>query len=913
MHIRREPRLWPILAVLLALVLVAAPLVSARTLHTEDSGEKQMSARAGEFGPPMHPPSREVKRPLRGTWSSGSRQVLTGMEKGVGFFNPIRQQFTVPPTAGISYSFTDDGYFEEAIFKYGSNAVKPECFNVTLVWQHGTYNATPDGKLHLNAYQKDGYVETMSNCTDPKIVMAPYSENELMLNHTTFIETAPMYGAKGVEASYGLQLNQFDGTPLSKMYLVYDPPRMMPVKQLFMSVIGGMSRTVQQLIVEVLKARPSARDSASYLSAFGTRPGAPRAPVWRMHARADGHRTQGFDGHGAGLLAHGLPSVPPAASGSWDSALVRDSPGVADHVAEDEPVRPLAESHPALVKIQGPFTDRQLQSISEGIQYLRQLGLICVVVLDHERWHPLSQFAADGRRVDADATELAPWLGPGAQFAEDQGVCIGAREIGLRHTMIRELWRVANTLHASGADPRPFPHAMVHVAPAASLPPSHFFPAQGERVRRERTPLAADSMLEAVYSALSQGQIPVIMPVALYDDVGVLRDGDPLRNVCVPADDVMVALARDMANVGWEDAAAAEAGGGIPSHARGGNPHLSINLASEYDRIRSSFVWDETHPAALGNLEMVRDCLAYMPAASSSVMVTHRSPKSLIGNLITNKAAHSPSLPNGRLANRKDAQHTPTVIRTGLPVRVLQRVEQLDMDRLQALLEASFGRTLDRDAYCARLQTHLDFAIITGDYDGLAVVTREYAPADDPAFAEPIAYLDKFAVLPKLQGSGAVDFLWGALRDEVQGLGLLDALNDNGGKGGFGVARDLVWKSRADNPINRWYAERSSGFMRLPPFPGAAPGTPDWVMFWCDAELRLAQLAGQVVHPATAQLDDVRAAASLRAHRDEHKLYGLLRPSMPHDVVLPVIAPDECGRLLRWAQCLESIPSAWRG
>lgn len=310
--------------------------------------------------------------------------------------------------------------------------------------------------------------------------------------------------------------------------------------------------------------------------------------------------------------------------------------------------------------------------------------------------------------------------------------------------------------------------------------------------------------------------------------------------------------------------------GGIPSHARGGNPHLSINLASEYSYIGNSFIWSRSHPTALSNLSMVRDCLFYMPHTSSGVVVSHRSPKSLIANLITNKAAHSPSLPHRLLANRKDVRHTPTIVRPGLPVRVIQDFSQVDRSKLADLLEASFRRELAAEKYYARLAEKLDFVIVTGDYQGAAIVTREFAPEDDKESAEPIAYLDKFAVLPTLQGSGTVDFLWGALRDEVHGLGLLDALNDNGGKGGYGLGRDLVWKSRADNPVNRWYFERSNGFVRIETQPkpitvqvGADDEgdyemhRPAWTMFWCDAEDKLARMAGERRLSAEATPEDV--------------------------------------------------------
>lgn len=351
---------------------------------------------------------------------------------------------------------------------------------------------------------------------------------------------------------------------------------------------------------------------------------------------------------------------------------------------------------------------------------------------------------------------------------------------------------------------------------------------------------------------------------------------------------------------------------------------------------------------------MVYDCLSYMPHTSSGIVVSHRSPRSLIANLITNKAAHSPSLPYALLKSRQDVRHTPTILRPGLSIRVIQDLAKVDRSKMTQLLEASFRRKLDADRYYARLEEKLDFVIITGDYQGAAIVTKETVPGDG-AQDEPIAYLDKFAVLPQLQGSGTVDFLWGALRDEVQGLGLLDALNDNGGKGGFGRGRDLVWKSRADNPVNRWYYERSNGFVKVDTTPPEQRSSKtaeelargrNWVLFWCDAEERLSKMSGERRLGASASAEDVlssmddedaaaiggvsNAKMGIEEEEEDYDDYGVRqrqrRPTSPFERrisqldprpggggqrLLPVIAPDEAGRLERWARMTCYIPSAW--
>lgn len=54
---------------------------------------------------------------LVGTWSTKSKAVITGP----GFYNPVADKLTEPSHPGISYSFTADGYFEEAYYRAISN------------------------------------------------------------------------------------------------------------------------------------------------------------------------------------------------------------------------------------------------------------------------------------------------------------------------------------------------------------------------------------------------------------------------------------------------------------------------------------------------------------------------------------------------------------------------------------------------------------------------------------------------------------------------------------------------------------------------------------------------------------------------------------------------------------------------
>ncbi|OBZ79707.1 Amino-acid acetyltransferase, mitochondrial [Grifola frondosa] len=496
----------------------------------------------------------------------------------------------------------------------------------------------------------------------------------------------------------------------------------------------------------------------------------------------------------------------------------------------------------ALVKIQAPFTDRQLESIARGMVYLEKLGLVSVIVVENDT--------------------------------------LVRGQDGERTALVEETMRVVNALEKQGARARPVLGAVVRLGPKPgddesieardyAVPEAHTFPSDLVHIR----------------SALRAGEIPVLPPMAL---------DSFCRCVRIDSNDVIAALVRGMVEAAALDNTRKvdevenpsvipdevdltplrlmiiNKEGGVPSYARSGMPHLLINLTQEFPYIHNTFDprWQHSHPTSLSNLSLARTCLAYMPPTSSAVMVSHRSPSSLIGNLITNKPAVSSSLPHALLqGNRKLTQHTPTLLRRGLPMRVLRTVAEIDKPKMKTLLEQSFKRTLDEEPFWARLERDLDYVIVAGDYAGAAIVTSEPCPAGASDAYAPITYLDKFAVLPSNQGDGTVDFLWVALHDESYGLGLPFSANPNGGKEGKGEGRDLVWRSRANNPVNKWYFERSSGHIRMG----------DWVLFWCDAEKRLKTEEGRRANAGLSYLEEW-----------------------------------ESGRLSIWSDIVMKIPSSWK-
>lgn len=115
---------------------------------------------------------------------------------------------------------------------------------------------------------------------------------------------------------------------------------------------------------------------------------------------------------------------------------------------------------------------------------------------------------------------------------------------------------------------------------------------------------------------------------------------------------------------------------------------------------------------------------------------------------------------------------------------------RVNLIKLKRILDNSFGRDLDLDHYLNRINGRIASIIVIGDYEGIAVLTYE-GPSENP-----FVYLDKFAVLPHLKGS----------------LGISDIIFNLMFKS---FPRELLWRSRSDNVVNKWYFQRSVGVLDL--------------------------------------------------------------------------------------------------
>nr|POE88014.1 amino-acid acetyltransferase, mitochondrial [Quercus suber] len=360
---------------------------------------------------------------------------------------------------------------------------------------------------------------------------------------------------------------------------------------------------------------------------------------------------------------------------------------------------------------------------------------------------------------------------------------------------------------------------------------------------------------------LQRSMIPVI-PSFAYTTFGKL--------VVVEVGDVMEALT---AHIGLEDIATSaslsncptavdriillDQAGGIPSKDRNDGAHVFINIEQELESIVDELSEYQRASGTVGNyaqhqenLGVLARCLNILPSASSALITspqeaasasrlqqqptmgagTRRQKNLLIHNLLTNKPMVSSSLPTARLSSTEGPQSRPTnaatLVKRGMPLTMipstnrgqgwaypqtgltsldLEKDPRIDFARLLHLIDDSFRRKLDAQAYLKRIRGRTAGIIVAGDYEGGAILTWEQ-PQGSHNPARLVPYLDKFAVLQSSQGSsGVADIVFQAMVRSC-------------------FPHGVCWRSRKDNPVNKWYFERAAGSWQIP--------HTNWTMFW---------------------------------------------------------------------------------
>lgn len=310
--------------------------------------------------------------------------------------------------------------------------------------------------------------------------------------------------------------------------------------------------------------------------------------------------------------------------------------------------------------------------------------------------------------------------------------------------------------------------------------------------------------------------------------------------------------------------------GGIPARNRATGRYMFLNLEQEYEEVTKHLSGPESGLAQadsqqhLRNAQLARKTLSLLPPTSSAIITTphdaanqsqpeeedtawpdvatRRKLNPLLHNLLSDKPALSSSLPPGRLTPVVSSNGAPqrgsltTLAKRGMPLTIFpdprtapwrppQPGERrlsltdpcVDLARLVHLINDSFGRKLDVDHYLKRVDKNIAGLIIAGEYEGCAILTWEKPfgsnGPEDAGPARMVPYLDKFAVLRKSQGAGGVaDIVFNAMVRDC-------------------FPEGVCWRSRKDNPVNKWYFERSRGTVKLDGM--------NWTMFWTTPELSL--------------------------------------------------------------------------
>lgn len=343
---------------------------------------------------------------------------------------------------------------------------------------------------------------------------------------------------------------------------------------------------------------------------------------------------------------------------------------------------------------------------------------------------------------------------------------------------------------------------------------------------------------ELVIIPLLQGIIPIIYPISI--------DKDKSKQVFLDSKDVITSLIKGLEkfnkdteekdgvandNTGKktdellsiEKIIFIDEVGGIKSKERFNKSHIYINLKQECDDLKTElsdplFIKDKTvRDLNLKNLSDMNEILEILPNGTgiittpkiSSFKLNDKNP--IIYNILTDRPTISSSLPINLKKYTKSNINT-TIIKSGFPLEILKPKDNkshgfdifeyenlglINLQKLKKLIDSSFQRDLNLDHYLNRINGNISAIIILGDYDGCAIVTNEKAVDKVTGEVTLVPYLDKFAVMKNLQGlPGIADIIFKSL-----------LLN---------FPEEIIWRSRCNNPINKWYFERSLGNFNIP-------------------------------------------------------------------------------------------------
>ncbi|CAI7615607.1 unnamed protein product [Penicillium glandicola] len=542
-----------------------------------------------------------------------------------------------------------------------------------------------------------------------------------------------------------------------------------------------------------------------------------------------------------------LPSGVNLGSFYGASRAVYDSPVFRQDTTPTPRAQDIPERlHLALIKITSPqlLDDCVINGVAKTLSQLVRLGMACCVVVDPGKMNgPAARQTAieQANRISA-AVDQQP---DSKSFRLDSALSISERGSGHPTVLSRKV--LLGALRDG--------HVVL-------VPPI----AYNEENPRAVTVLANDAALALTkeFAGLSLNPDPDEDPAITVERISALQ-----REVSLDRVIVLDAL------------------GGIPAFKGPQSSHVFINMEQEFDQITDELLqarnsglvnrelafkghtasgqplgaeaMEEMLDGHLENLRLAQQALAMLPSASSGIITspqevsysarspreaasdlsavgTRRQRNPLIHHLLTDKPLLSSSLPPGRRGASNSGgsselglrtSHT-TFVKRGMPLTILPNPytkpwtaqmqprlglndPTIDLPRLVTLIEDSFDRKLDVQNYLDRVNSRIAGVIVAGEYEGGAILTWEMPPGvlddgSEASAARMVPYLDKFAVLKRSQGAGGVaDVVFNAM---------VRTCFPNG----------VCWRSRMDNPVNKWYFERSLGTWKL--------ADSNWAMFW---------------------------------------------------------------------------------
>jgi amino-acid N-acetyltransferase len=578
----------------------------------------------------------------------------------------------------------------------------------------------------------------------------------------------------------------------------------------------------QDFLVSVLETSVTKRDAQAYMNRFV--PFLERKGATNFKQRTVVPKTNSIT-HNAALVPPSSP-VSSIKMGEEVSSVIHNNPKSDQDVAVQEPL------FVALVKFRAPETvsDTTLDGVAKTLSQLRKLGLVSIVVVDCDGngRGQIMQRQTSAAQASRIATAIDNYDAPGARVIESP-ISIAIRDGSLTSPFTSQDLFIENSNDLMTA----LQDELITIIPSFG------------------------------YTADTYTSKPVNVNDAI---IALTRQLSGLQFVQEPYDDSLITRVLRAAEV--YRIIVLDPLGGIPAKNRATGRHLFLNLENEFKEVQADLQasvdlstkgGSSDNSRHLDNAKLAKDALSLLPPTSSVVITTpqeaakergpeenvldlalvgtRRGQNPLIHSLLTDKPVKSSSLPTERFTPVTSSTGTSqigsltTLAKRGVPLTIFPNPKIvpwkppqpgqnglsltdpcIDLPRLVNLIEDSFGRKLDVEHYLKRINGNLAGIIIAGEYEGGALLTWENpSGTTDPGRRVP--YLDKFAVLRKSQGAGGVaDIVFNAM--------VRDCFPDG-----------VCWRSRKNNPVNKWYFERSRGTLKFKDM--------NWTMFWTTPKLAL--------------------------------------------------------------------------